>query len=117
MADAQPFRPQSFRVGSLLNFLPLSDDAVSTRGQKLPSIIRDRSTASIRDLRAQFTQLQPSNNDEDDIERDGGRRGGERGNDNSEGQRRRASNGSQVLMTPQMRSMRLIGNNNLRYQW
>lgn len=116
MADAHPPRPQPFRIGSLLNFLPLADDAVSTRGQKLPSIIRDRSTASIRDLRAQFSQLQPSH-DEEDVERDGDRRGRERGgNDHSEGQRR-ASNGSQVLMTPQMRSMRLIGNNNLRYQW
>ena len=30
---------------------------------------------------------------------------------------RRVSIGGQVLMTPQMRSMRLIGSSNPRYQW
>ena len=42
-----------------------------------------------------------------DLERDGEGGRGER----------RLSAGAQVLLTPQMRSIRLIGNSNPRYQW
>ena len=41
----------------------------------------------------------------------------ERDGDGRRGLERRLSAGAQVLMTPQMRSMRLIGNSNPRYQW
>lgn len=120
MADDPTPRPQSLRIG-LRSFLPLSEDVVSTRGQKLPSIIRERSTASIGDLRAQLAQRRQSSyindrEDEQDIEREGDRQGRDRGGDESR-KIRRMSNASQVLMTPQMRSMRLIGKNNLRYEW
>lgn len=33
------------------------------------------------------------------------------------GEERRLSNAAAVLMTPQMRSQRLIGNSNPRYKW
>lgn len=121
MADGSPPRPQSLRIG-LRNFLPLSEDAVSTRGQRLPSIIRERSTASIKDLRAQFAQRHQSTyiNDRDndqDVEREGDSQGRDKWGDGPREMQRRMSNGSQALMTPQMRSMRLIGRNNPRYEW
>lgn len=122
MADTSPQRPSPFRIGSLRNFLPLSDDTVSTRGQRLPSIIRERSTASVSDFRAQRVHRRQSSfingsDGEQDIERDAGGRGRERGRDESGEAQRRMSNGSLMLLTPQMRSMRLIGNNNPRYRW
>lgn len=117
MADGSPPR----RIG-LRSYLPLSEDVVSTRGQKLPSIIRDRSTASIRDLRTQLAQRRQSTyisdrDDEQDVEQDSDRQGRERMGDDTRDIQRRMSGASQVLMTPQMRSMRLIGKNNPRYEW
>ncbi|KAI4121224.1 MAG: hypothetical protein LQ347_006924, partial [Umbilicaria vellea] len=112
MADVS--KPDSpFRIAGLRQFLPLSDDVVSTRGQSLPGLIRSRSTASLHDLRPPGLQRRASRVkriEEDgqmDLERDGnGGRGGEG----------RSNAGAQVLMTPQMRSMWLIGNSNPRYQ-
>lgn len=43
-----------------------------------------------------------------DLERDG---------DSGRGGEGRSNAGAQSFMTPQMRSMRLIGNSNPRYQW
>ncbi|MCJ1227390.1 hypothetical protein MMC12_004045 [Toensbergia leucococca] len=92
-------RPQSFRVGSFRGFLPLSEDVVSTRGQRLPSLIQRRSSiGQLGPARRQSMYQDP--NEESDLERDS-----------------RISNGAHILMTPQMRSMRLIGNNNPRYKW
>ena len=122
-------RPQSYRIGSLRGFLPLSDTskAFSTRGQKLPSLLQSRSTASVKDLWTQAAQRRsttPETNedDESDVERDA-----DRGYDEPSPARSKLSStdrrmsglgdGREVLMTPQMRSMRLIGNNNSRYQW
>lgn len=121
MADGSPTRPQYLRLGRQ-SFLPLSEDVVTTRGQRLPSIIRDRSTASIRDLRAQLGQRRQSTyindrDDEQDVEREGDRQSRDRGGDGSREMQGRTSNASQVLLTPQIRSMRLIGKNNPRYEW
>ncbi|MCJ1464697.1 hypothetical protein MMC07_003310 [Pseudocyphellaria aurata] len=121
MADTSPPRPQSLRFGSR-SFLPLSEDVVSTRGQKLSSIIRQRSTASIGDLRSQMAQRRQSTcindrDDEQDVERDGDRQSRDRGGNDPRELQRRMSNAPQVFMTPQMRSMRLIGKNNSRYEW
>ena len=119
MADGSPPRPQSLRIG-LRGFLPLSEDVVSTRGQKLPSIIRDRSTASMRELRAQWVQRRQStyiNDVEQDVEREGDRQGRDREGESPREMQKRMSNASEGLLTPQMRSMRLIGNNNPRYEW
>ena len=118
MADSGSGRPSSVRISTLRGFLPLSDDLVSTRGQNLPSVLQTRSSASLKDLRGSLgpKRLGPyshESDDETDVERDGD--GGMR--ESRLGVIRRMSNASQVLNTPQMRSMRLIGNSNPRYQW
>ena len=127
MANSSPPHnsPPKFRIGGLRGFLPLSDDVVSTRGQKLPALIQSRSSASLHDLRAQlphrrrsFTKALVDNNDQSD-EESSVNGAGERPSAGglADGGHRRLSPGVEVLMTPQMRSMRLIGNSNPRYQW
>ncbi|CAF9933370.1 MAG: hypothetical protein ALECFALPRED_005575 [Alectoria fallacina] len=127
-ADSSP-RPKSYRIGSLRGFLPLSDTSksFSTRGQKLPSLLQSRSTTNAKDLWAQTPQRRaatPETNegDESDVERDadGGYDGPSPAKSRLSRMNRRmsgVSDGGEVLMTPQMRSMRLIGSNNPRYQW
>lgn len=129
MADDSSPRPKSYRIGSLRGFLPLSDtsNSFSTRGQKLPSLLHSRSTANVKDLWAQTPQRRsatPETNEdnENDVERDADRGydGPSPAKSRLSRMERRMSNvsdGGEVLMTPQMRSMRLIGNNNPRYQW
>lgn len=125
--------PTNVRIGSLRGFLPLSEDIVSTRGQRLPSLIHGRSTANIKDVRPQLEQRRLSayyqatnedreqgSNHERDIEtaagdvRKGARVAPAR---KGSGDKKRMSKNSDMPMTPQMRSMRLIGNTNPRYQW
>ncbi|KAK0516795.1 hypothetical protein JMJ35_001398 [Cladonia borealis] len=135
MADSSP-RPHAYRIGSLQNFLPLSD-TFSTRGQKLPSLIQSNSSANIKDLRVQIAAQrrsatpEPEGDQESDIERDAERDADDRSVNHLElrhsksksGKEARrmsmmsGSDGADVLMTPQMRSMRLIGNSNPRYRW
>lgn len=118
------------RIGSLRGFLPLSDDI--SRRQKLPSLIHNRSTANIQDLRSQLEQKRsstykgrteapdPSIDHEGDVEQGAGdvRKGGRMPVDGDEdpGQKKMGQK-SAAMMTPQMRSKRLIGNNNPRYHW
>ena len=129
MAEGSSPRPKSYRIGSLRGFLPLSDtnSPLSTRGQKLPSLLQSRSTTNAKDLWAQPPQRRsatPETNedDESDVERDadGGYDGPSPAKSRLSKMDRRmsgVSDGGEVLMTPQMRSMRLIGSNNPRYQW
>lgn len=120
----------SVRIARLKSFLPLSEEATySTRGQKLPNIIRNRSTANLTDAlrnalpRRQSTILK--HRDGPDLEH-----GHEDEESTSEaplapvdfplllpGEGRRTSTAVTTLMTPQMRSQRLIGNSNPRYEW
>ena len=129
MAEITPPRPKSYRIGSLQSFLPLSD-TYSTRRQKLPSILQSRSSSNIKDLRGQTAQRRSDTpgmegDEESDVERDGDIRDSgfldrsTKNNRPGRGARRSSgiSDGSDVLMTPQMRSMRLIGNSNPRYRW
>ena len=130
--DGSTPRPKSYRIRSLRGFLPLSDsdNALSTRGQTLPSLIQSRSSANMQDLKAQLAQRRPVTPDMIDDEESGIHNGvAESRIDNDDlspaksiigrGVRRMSglSDGREVLMTPQMRSMRLIGNSNPRYQW
>ena len=129
MTDDFSPRPSSYRIGSLRGFLPLSDtsNAFSTRGQKLPSLLQSRSAANAKDLWTQTPQRRsatPETNGDDgsDVERDAD--GGYDGPSPSKSRiskvdRRMSgvSDGGEVLMNPQMRSMRLIGDNNPRYRW
>ena len=126
--DSSP-RPQSYRIGSLRGFLPLSDtsNAFSTRGQKLPSLLQNRSTATAKDVWAQTPQRRsatPETNedDESDVERDAdgvydGPSPAKGRNPKMDRRMSGVSDRGEVLMTPQMRSMRLIGSNNPRYRW
>ena len=128
-SDSSSLRPKSYRIGSLRDFLPLSDtsNAFSTRGQKLPSLLQSRSAANVKDPWAQTPRRRSATpdaheHDESDVERDGD--GGCDGPSPAKSRlskmdRRMSgvSDGGEVLMTPQMRSMRLIGKNNQRYQW
>ncbi|KAL9603362.1 MAG: hypothetical protein Q9219_001224 [cf. Caloplaca sp. 3 TL-2023] len=126
MADSSPKKDPLVRLGTLRGFLPLASDSVSTRGQNLPSLIQSRSSASLRDVRALLNQRKQSTYHEDtdeepDVERNGDARVsqtiGQPLASNKYGRpERKTSNASEVLMTPQMRSMRLIGNSNPRYQ-
>ncbi len=135
MSEHSAQRPPPFRIGTLRGFLPLSDNtsSVSTRGQTLPSLIQNRSSGNLKDLRAQLAprrsrSVTPEVDSEDEslLER---HENGELGRSwdgpspaksrlgRSERRMSTLSNGSSVLMTPQMRSMRLIGNSNPRYEW
>ena len=129
MADDSSPRPKSYRIGSLRGFLPLSDtsNSFSTRGQKLPSLIQSRSTVNAKDLWAQPAQRRsetPDSNEDDESNVERGADGGYDGLSPAKGRLSKmdrkmsgVSDGGEVLMTPQMRSMRLIGSNNPRYKW
>lgn len=127
MTAPPPDRPPVLQKGSLRGFLPLNDTAVSTRGQKLPGLIQNRSTNNIKDWkkRRQITIEGESDHEAGDIEAN--RDGAESKADTSAALRKKSimssrrgsamSEISQVMNTPQMRSMRLIGKNNPRYEW
>lgn len=120
MTDSSPPRQPASRLGALRNFLPLNDVQVSTRGQTLPSLIQNRSIGNLKDFRAQMAQRRAGTADTTDGEEEGDTEGLSPAKSRPGRMERRMSNlsvGSEVLMTPQMRSMRLIGNNNPRYQW
>ncbi|KAJ9605058.1 hypothetical protein H2200_010448 [Cladophialophora chaetospira] len=122
-----PRRPH-YQLGALNGFISLSEEpgSISTRGQRLPSLIQSRSSASLFTLpRRQITRRgsvhsQHSTEDEehgshDDAEVMSTPR--KRTISASDVDPRRMSLGPEILMTPQMRSMRLIGQNNPRYHW
>ena len=129
MTDDSSPRPKSYRIGSLRGFLPLSDtsNAFSTRGQKLPSLIQSRSTANAKDLWAQLPQRRsgtPETFEDDESNVEGAADGGYDGPSPAKSRLSKmdrkmssVSDGGEVLLTPQMRSMRLIGSNNPRYKW
>ena len=125
MADDSSPRPKSYRIGSLRGFLPLSDtsNAFSTRGQKLPSLLQSRSAANFKDPWAQTAQRRPATpdtneDDESDVEADAdGPSPAKSRLPKMDRRMSAASDGGELLMNPQMRSMRLIGNNNPRYRW
>ncbi|KAL9603400.1 MAG: hypothetical protein Q9179_002205 [Wetmoreana sp. 5 TL-2023] len=120
MASTSPEKPPNVRLGTLRGFLPLAGEPVSTRGQKLPSLIQSRSTASLKDIREQLNQRkQPLYYEDTDEEPDPecGQGNGPSPASNRYGRsERRTSTAEDVLLTPQMRSMRLIGKPNPRYQ-
>jgi hypothetical protein len=108
---ASPPNAAPFALGGMSGFLPLNEDAVSTRGQRLPGLIRNRSAASLYGLQRHTPVARLS--DEEQTSGTGPLRLSSR----EAGDGRRMSVGAEVLLTPQMRSMRLIGNSNPRYRW
>lgn len=129
MEDPPPQRPLAYKLGSLRGFLPLSDTPVTTRGQNLPSLIQHRSAANtdIEHLkkRRQITIAGGSDDEYAELERniDGvdfrwdGPPSATRKTLGGERRGSAMSEASQAMNTPQMRSVRLIGNSNPRYQW
>jgi len=117
MAAASPPERKTFRIGALTGFLPLSDDIVSTRGQKLPALIQSRSTTNLSDaskFRQGNARGRGAHEGADDEESVHERWSGEEPHRHLQ---RLMSVSAEVLNSPQVRSMRLIGQNNPRYQW
>ena len=122
MEDKDTERPSIFKLGSLQGYLPLSDTTVSTRGQRLSSIIQERSSPHKRRKHIRIE----GEDDDGDLESNADSleiRHDEHflpGPNLLAGSRRTStiSNMDQILHTPHMRSLRLIGkDNNPRYQW
>jgi cation diffusion facilitator family transporter len=108
---SSPPRP-AHRLGGLSSFIPLNEESpLSTRGQRLPDLLQQRSSTpfGLRDRRSSFARS--------DEEARGPRDELPRPSVLGEVDARRMSLGPEILMTPQMRSMRLIGNSNPRYKW
>ena len=124
--DRSNERPQVVKIGSLQGYLPLSDTTVTTRGQILPGLIRERSSLNIEDIKKRRRIRIEDENEDDggDLESNADSVGSRRDGLNSSSchespQKRRLSALSdmeQVLNTPHMRSMRLIGKPNPLYQ-
>ena len=114
-SSTSPPRSASFQIRPPLNFLPLSEAILSPRNSALPALIQSRSAANLHAQNLQQRRLSILRGGEDsDAENDGQRL---RLEDEGLATARRGSLGPEVLLTPQMRSMRLIGNSNPRYQW
>jgi cation diffusion facilitator family transporter len=122
-----PQRP-NYLLGGLSTFIPVNEDTpVSTRGQRLPGLIQSRSSASLFTLPKRRPNTTPtrrgsipsqhSNDDEEGGNADESEPLRKRRTSPMEIDSRRMSLGPEILLTPQMRSMRLIGQNNPRYLW
>ncbi|QDS70243.1 hypothetical protein FKW77_007279 [Venturia effusa] len=111
--------PRSPRRPGLKAFLPLSEDLpLSTHGRNLQGLMRSLSSTPHR-RNSILRSHDPYSDDEGgraDLE---GRRSWDDGFEERRipGEERRLSNAAAVLMTPQMRSQRLIGSSNPRYRW
>lgn len=129
-ASASP--PNYYRGSGLKGFLPLADEAtISTRGQKLPGLIQSRSSANVPGLKQRDGGVyrrrssvdssvpRPSAPGESqrDLEAQRSTMPAAAGWGGGETDDRRQSLAANVLMTPEMRSQRLIGNPNPRYRW
>lgn len=116
---SSPPKPYAgYRLGGLPGFLPLNEDAaISTRGQRLPSLIQSRSSNALSTLgkyRSRVNSLQSSGTGDDEARPAQDER---RRSTFNEIDARRMSANADILNTPQIRSMRLIGNSNPRYRW
>ena len=113
VGDQTPGRP---------GFLPLNDAAVTTRGQTLPNLIRVRSSIGIEDVKrrrkVRIQDNEDSEGDDEDLESTAGSCSASLRN-GSVGRRKGSvmSEYGSLLHTPQMRSTRLIGKPNPKYEW
>jgi len=126
MPEHPPMPP---RAPSAVGFLQLSEDSSTSksprRGPALPSLMSTRSSASL--LRAQRKSFSRAK-DDGNLEAGKPERRSSLDDDGIpvppstfpiKGQKKdeRKPSAANVLMTPQMRSQRLIGNSNPRYRW
>ena len=120
--SASPSSNQGIPRVPLRDFLPLSSDPLSTRGQKLPALIQNRSHTSLSELRGQQLQyqrrfsLRGSESEYGQEDGDGDGYGGDDG-DRLHVENKTAFGQKGLTMTPQLRSLRLIGNSNPLHQW
>jgi len=117
-------RPSPFRLGGLRSFIPLSEDVSRATRPHLPPLNQSRTSSSVTDLtrvphspartRRRASSIDASDladdYEESDIE-------AQAAVDGFQSATRRKSTAPAALMTPQMRSQRLIGNSNPRYKW
>ena len=111
--SSSPPRNPSFRIAPPHHFLSLSETTgiLSPRGQTLPALIGSRSATNLRPSRRMSSQST------EDFESDYGERPRTSEDGLWQTSSRKSSIAPEVLLTPQMRSMRLIGNSNPRYRW
>lgn len=123
--DLSSSPPQYGRIARLRGFLPLSSEDASpmaTHGHgTLTSLIKSRSHTSLQHLSRRPSSLRgrdtPDIEDADPLSRSISRRTSTRPDVEDEFRRSEERRMSAVLMGPQMRSQRLIGNSNPRYRW
>jgi cation diffusion facilitator family transporter len=119
---ASPPTAVHYRIGALAGFIPVNEEvsAVSTRGQILPSLIQSRSSSTVFVLHSRRGSGRPRSNasiSDDDEERAISEDSPRKRLGLTEIDSHRMSIGPEILLTPQMRSMRLIGKSNPRYHW
>ena len=107
-----------YRLGGLSAFIPLNEEAaISTRGQRLPGLIQSLSSNALYTLsrhRGRVNSMQSSSTGDEEARPPQDER---RQPLLSELDARRMGVSPDILNTPQVRSMRLIGNSNPRYRW
>lgn len=131
------------------SFTRLADDAptISTRGQRLGNIIRNKSSSQLQDMHQHYGSIRGQNRNKGHIDEEDAEVGLRHTRTNYDEQqedahgvaavpvppptfplsrhpplpdgleRKHSSSAERVLMTPKMRSQRLIGNSNPRYRW
>lgn len=116
--SSSPNFPTDYRLGELSAFIPLNEEAaISTRGQRLSSLIQSRSSSSLHTLSRLRTRVNSIQNISTGDEEARPAMDDWRRPHLSEVEPRRMSVNPDILKTPQVRSMRLIGNSNPRYRW
>lgn len=144
MSDTDSPTKVRYNLGGLSSFIPLQDEQQSngvvlpsSRSQRLPSLVAPRgSTTNLFSLGGRRNRTFSISDDESvdpsmNVDGFSGRRptlrhastafvDRDRSRDRDHidfNEERRMTHAEAVLMTPQMRSMRLIGNSNPRYRW
>jgi hypothetical protein len=121
MAESYGTSPPKFgRIAELRGFLPLNEEPnpMATHGTgALTNLIRTRSTASLHNMNRRPGSLAGRENTDNEEE---GEQPVHRHHDDDDPWQhnaRRESIRENILNDPRMRSVRLIGNSNPRYQW
>jgi hypothetical protein len=98
-------------------YMPVREDSViSTRGQNLPALLQSIGTPPVRRVSSFRFDL---GEDTESLKKPGerSRRNSLEDEDRPAYERRASEHAAKTLMTPQMRSQRLIGHSNPRYRW
>lgn len=116
----QPFS-FSFHPDRKPSFIPAREDSViSTRGQNLPALLQSIGTPPVRrgsSFRFDLGEDVEGSKKPEERSRRSSFDGKPIDEDRPAYERRASERAAKTLMTPQMRSQRLIGNSNPRYKW